>query len=198
MSRDTSEVDHEARRIGPGALVLVVGPSGAGKDALIAGAREELDGDPRFSFPERVVTRPAHAAEDHATLSDAAFVEMAQRGGFALTWQAHGLRYGVPASIDEAISKGCTAVVNVSRTICGEAHRRYERAYVLLIDCPVEVRAARLASRGREEAGAVQARIDRSVTEFDPASVDARIDNAGTLEDGVRQLVAALRSIQQG
>ena len=40
-----------------GALVLVVGPSGAGKDALIAAAREALEANTRFTFPRRVVTR---------------------------------------------------------------------------------------------------------------------------------------------
>jgi len=40
-------------------LVLVVGPSGAGKDSLLKAAREEFRGDPRIGFARRVITRPA-------------------------------------------------------------------------------------------------------------------------------------------
>ena len=77
-----------------GRLVLVVGPSGAGKDTLIAAGRAALGEDPRFVFPRRVVTRPAVAAlEDHESVSPEAFAAARQAGAFALDWEAHGLCY---------------------------------------------------------------------------------------------------------
>ena len=57
----------------PGGFVLVVGPSGAGKDTLLGLARRELAGDPRFLFARRVVTRESSTAEEHDCLSPAAF-----------------------------------------------------------------------------------------------------------------------------
>ena len=104
-------------RIGPGRLVLVVGPSGAGKDTLIQGARESCANDPSVVFPKRVVTRPSSSAEDHDTMSDAAFTAAVADGAFALWWGAHGNQYGIPASIDADIRAGKTVVCNVSRTI---------------------------------------------------------------------------------
>ena len=48
-----------AEPIGPGWLVLIVGPSGAGKDTLIKIARRNLANEGRVKFPRRVVTRRA-------------------------------------------------------------------------------------------------------------------------------------------
>ena len=57
-----------------GILFFVVGPSGAGKDALIEGARHLAD---RFCFARRVITRPAGSpGENHEALDEAAFAEL--------------------------------------------------------------------------------------------------------------------------
>jgi guanylate kinase len=85
-----------SRLIGPGRLVLVVGPSGSGKDTLIAGARAACRADGTVVFPRRVVTRPPSPAEDNDVLSPPAFAEAAARGDFALFWNAHGHDYASP------------------------------------------------------------------------------------------------------
>lgn len=182
-------------QIGPGALALIVGASGVGKDALIAGARESLSRDPRFVFPKRVITRPSTDAEHHASLSEADFRKVTLDGGFALTWEAHGLHYGIPASIDDMIRRGRTAIVNGSRTIVPLARRRYARVCVILVECPAGIRAARLALRGREAAGSIEARLAREVAAFDPAAADVRIDNSGARALGTRALIEALESL---
>jgi ribose 1,5-bisphosphokinase len=71
--------------------VLVVGPSGAGKDTLLRLARSACAGDGDVVFPRRVVTRPASEAEDNQELSPAAFRQAHARGDFALHWEAHGI-----------------------------------------------------------------------------------------------------------
>lgn len=197
MSLEAPDEARPAGPLGPGTLALVVGPSGAGKDALIAGAREILADDPRFVFPERVVTRAPHATESHGSMTAAQFLDAMRAGRFALTWQAHGLSYGVPASIDGAIAEGRTVIVNGSRTIAADARRRYARASLILVDCPVEVRAARIAARGRETGDDIDARLSRGVAAFDATGADVRIDNAGALADGVRALVRALESLSR-
>ena len=49
-----------------GNLIVVVGPSGVGKDSLLSGARERLA---RVHFMQRVITRAADAGgEQHLSL----------------------------------------------------------------------------------------------------------------------------------
>jgi ribose 1,5-bisphosphokinase len=177
-------------RIGPGRLVLVVGPSGAGKDTLIAGARARLRHDGRVVFPRRVVTRPASPHEDHDSLSETDFCRAAGQGAFALAWMAHGLHYGVPASIDGDVAAERTVVCNVSRAAVAAARARYALVTVALITAPPEALAARLAARGRAADGAIADRLARSSDAF---AADLVIHNVGAPEAGAELLIAAIR-----
>lgn len=197
MSLEAPQAGSDIARIGPGTLALIVGASGAGKDALITGARESLSQNPRFAFPERVITRPPNDAEHHASLTEAAFGRAVLEGRFALTWEAHGLLYGVPASIDDMIRRGQTVIVNGSRTIVALTRRRYMRVCLILVECPPGIRAARLALRGREAVSSIDARLAREVAAFDPAEADVRIDNSGALALGTRALIEALETLAE-
>ena len=63
----------------PGLFVAIVGPSGAGKDSLIARGRRRAGADDVVAIVRRVVTRAADAHEDHDTLDDAAFAARGAR-----------------------------------------------------------------------------------------------------------------------
>jgi ribose 1,5-bisphosphokinase len=175
--------------IGPGRLVLVVGPSGAGKDTLIELARGLLRDDTSVVFPRRVVTRAASAAEAHDTMDKEAFDRAARSGGFALTWDAHGLRYGIPIGIDADIRAARTVVCNVSRTIIIPARARYADVFVALVTAPAEVLAARLAARGRD--GDIAQRLARADA-FADIVADCVIANTGAPADGAAALMAAV------
>jgi ribose 1,5-bisphosphokinase len=175
--------------IGPGRLVLVVGPSGAGKDTLIDLARTALQDDPTVVFPRRVATRTASAAEVHDTLSADEFDRAARAGAFALTWDAHELRYGIPAGIDADIRAGRTVVCNVSRAIIDAARRRYAAVVVALVTAPPELLAARLKARGRD--GDIAQRLARGDA-FGDIKADCVIANTGAPEAGAAALRAAV------
>jgi ribose 1,5-bisphosphokinase len=182
----------EAGPIGPGRLVVVVGPSGAGKDTLIAAARARLAGDPAYAFPLRVVTRAASAAEDNLTIADGDFGPAVGRGDFAFWWEAHGHKYALPATIDDDIRTGRTVVCNVSRGIVSALRRRYARLVVVLVIAPAEILAGRLAGRGRPSDGDLAQRLGRdapSPAEFAPDHV---IENVGGIADGAARLVSAI------
>lgn len=145
-----------------GTLFLIVGPSGAGKDMLIAAARERLEASGRYVFPQRLITRPPEdVSEAHNAVDNATFERMAKTGAFALQWTAHGWRYGIPASIGDDLAAGRHVVVNVSRSVVEDAVARFAPAKVVNIDAREEVRARRLAARGRETKAEIDTRLKR-------------------------------------
>lgn len=178
----------------PGALVLVVGPSGAGKDTLMGAAKAALADDPNFVFARRVITRDAMAElEDHDSIDPAGFEAAKAAGAFALSWEAHGLCYGVPIEIDDDIAAGRTVVMNGSRRMIGDAQGRYPRCLVTLITADVAVRARRLAGRGRETEAEIADRLAHEGAPVPDGIETVRIDNSGSLDTAVGALIRALR-----
>ena len=89
-----------------GRLVLVVGPSGVGKDSVLRYAMAHFADDACFVFPRRCVTRAVDvAAEDHDSLDERTFEELAGMGAFALMWEAHGHKYGVRNDINTELKR---------------------------------------------------------------------------------------------
>jgi ribose 1,5-bisphosphokinase len=168
-------------------LVLVVGPSGAGKDTVLGIARQALAGDPRFRFVRRVITRPAEAGgEDHEAVSEAVFATRP----FALQWQAHGLRYGIPEEVINDLARGLVVVANVSRGVIAQAAQRFS-TLVIEVTAPPDILARRLAERGRETAEDVARRLVRDVPIPPHVPVDTVV-NDGTPAEAAGRFIAAL------
>jgi ribose 1,5-bisphosphokinase len=179
-----------------GRLVLVVGPSGAGKDSVLRDAQRELTDQPRYIFPRRLVTRQADvSAEDHDTLSEKEFHEGAARGSFMLHWQAHGLGYAIPRSVEEAIAAGKVAAINVSRNILHAAAERYPDLVIVEITADPELRIKRIEARGREDLSSVKTRALRQTAPYPGHVTKFCIENNGTLEQAVAQFVAILKDL---
>jgi len=178
--------------IGPGRIVVVAGPSGAGKDTLLRFARHRLGGNPNIVFPQRVVTREPCADEDHEALSEADFATAVAAGGFAFWWEAHGLNYAVGVAADDEIRAGKTVVCNVSRAVISHLRRRYVDVRVVLVTAPADVLATRLAARGRATDGPLEARLARNAPSQSDLAPDVVIENVGDPQDGVEQLVAVI------
>ncbi len=177
-----------------GVFVCVVGPSGAGKDTLIDGARRALASDDRFSFPRRIVTRQSTSAEDHDTISPEAFRQMQGEDRFALCWSAHGLGYAIPGDAIESLGRHCVVVCNLSRSAIADARQRFETVRVVLVVAPKAVLRERLLGRGREDAAAVDARLEREAIRA-PGDVDLVIENIGDVHAHIATLVGLLRGL---
>ena len=167
-----------------GLFVAIVGPSGAGKDSLIREIAARLP----VHVARRVVTRAADATEDHDTLDEPSFLKAERAGRFALSWSAHGLRYGVPREIDAHVAGGRTVIANLSRGAVEAARQRYPRCLVVLVTARPDTLAQRLAARGRENIAARESRLARAIPAEAAFKPDAVLDNDGSLEDAAARL----------
>lgn len=179
-----------------GSLVLVLGPSGVGKNTLIAGARQAMSNDKRFAFVRRVVTSAGDTeAEHHDGMDAAAFVHAEMAGRFCLTWEAHGERHGLPISVDTDLALGKVVVASVSRHVVGEARQRYPDCAIVLVTAEISLRAQRLMMQGRENRDQITARLARESAPV-PTGIDPIIiDNSGSVAIGVAAFAMALRAI---
>ena len=194
MSGGATIAGPTGQQVGPGALVLVVGPSGAGKDTLLAAAQQMLASESRVMFPRRTVTREASAFENNETVTPADFDRAADEGAYALWWRAHDQSYGISRMIDDEIALGRVIVVNVSRTVIAEARQKYQRAAVVLITAPPDVLAERLAGRRRDSDGDLGKRLQRASLEMQDA--DVVISNVGAIQDSARKLAEFISSLR--
>jgi ribose 1,5-bisphosphokinase len=182
-----------AAAIGPGRIVLVVGPSGAGKDTLLRLARSACEADGNIVFPQRVVTRPASEAEDNRELGPDAFRLALAGGEFALHWEAHGHCYALPRRIDDDIRAGRTVVINVSRSVIDAVRRAYADVVVVSITAPPEILGERLKMRARGSDGRIEGRLGRAVDET-LAAPDVVIVNVGDAAEHAARLLGIIRN----
>ena len=172
-----------------GHLIPVVGPSGAGKDSVIRGARTYFEGRPEIVFPRRVVTRKADVvAEDHDSLSEMAFAIAVAKDEFALWWEAHDKAYGIPAGMEADLQQGRTVVFNCSRAILGEVVARFPNVTIVEVTAAPEVLVERIVTRGRESRSEAVVRVSRLVPELPVGAAVLRIDNSSALANAVSAL----------
>ena len=178
-----------------GTLFLIIGPSGAGKDALLDGARQELSMDSRFVFTRRVITRSEDAgSERHVSINCREFEKRIKTKQFFSHWQAHGHYYGLPISLRNTLEDGQHVLANVSRTVINDISKAYGKTRIIEITAPKKLRFERLKGRGRENTEDITHRLERAAPTFPVGIEILTIINDGTLDDGIRSFVAAIRS----
>jgi|GEM_PF-46982 len=181
-----------------GTLVYIMGPSGSGKDSLIAHARRSMNalyllnwnasahmrpGLRPVLFARRYITRPAAAGgERHIPLTEEEFQLFAAQGGFSMSWKSHELHYGIGSEIDLSLAKGAVVVVNGSRKYLPEAMRRYPELLPVLVLARPEVLRGRLEQRGREASAEIGERLSSASMNVSDIPGLIRLDNSDALE----------------
>lgn len=178
---------------GPGGLILVVGPSGCGKDTLLREAARLLRDNDNVHFPRRMITRPADPEnENHIPISRVQFEKLKDDGDFAFCWEAHGQGYALPQVLVQHVNSERAVVFNASRGILQQAAERYEKVVAVYIEVPPDLLAQRLKGRARESAAEIEARLKRPGAPMPSSIVVKTIVNDGTPRAGGEKLATLI------
>ncbi len=174
-----------------GRLIAVVGPSGVGKDSVMAGIHGAM---PAMHKVRRVITRaPGLGGEDYDAVSVPEFETLVRDGAFCLHWGAHGLFYGIPITVKFQLNRGTDCLVNFSRKALAEAAGIFPRFQVLNITASPETLARRLAGRGRETESEIAKRLAQAEKPL-PEGLDViHLANDGALDQTIVRAVALLQ-----
>lgn len=184
------------------AIYLTTGPSGAGKDTLLLGAREALvvAGDTSVEFLKRDITRaPDKVTEVEVSVTDGEFSASSAAGQYALEWAAHATRYAIRTEdLERGIAAGKRMVLNVSRSVIARVLDEYGEqrgleVYCINITASEAVLRGRLQGRGRETPAEVESRIARALAQEPKGEHVLSIVNEGTVAQGTAAVLRALR-----
>ncbi len=174
-----------------GRLIAVVGPSGVGKDSVMAGVVAAL---PAVRLVRRTITRaPDLGGEAYDAVTPEQFDAAASSGAFCVHWAAHGLRYGIPADVVTDTQNGIDCLANFSRSALLQADAVISNLLVLNITASPGVLARRLAGRGRESEAEIGARLAQAAKPLPQGLRVVTICNDGALEDTVAKARDALQ-----
>jgi ribose 1,5-bisphosphokinase len=181
-----------------GTLALIVGPSGVGKDSLIARARIHLADDRRFRFQSRFITRPPGAGpERHVPLTRQAFETAESQGAFLLSWRAHDTAYAIPVAVVDDLARGRVVIANVSRGVVGLAASRVRSTAIIHVTAPPEILSDRLAARNRESGDEITQRLARTQTLPPSGAPVYEVDNSGPFDEASNRFIAILLGLAE-
>lgn len=143
-------------------LVLIVGPSGSGKDTLLRSARAALGHRQDIQFARRYITRPPDSNEDNYYVDPQGFNHLSNTGYFLSTWRAHNNCYGIPIHILTDSNRLSTIICSISRSAIVDFEKYHENTTTILITAPEQILHARLQGRGRETDKDIQQRLVRA------------------------------------
>lgn len=146
-----------------GTLVVVVGPSGAGKDSVLNWLVQHWQGATPLYRARRTITRaPEPDGEGHESVGADEFELLRSSEQFAWHWAAHGLQYGVRHTELAGLHTGKLVMVNGSRGHLAMATARFPEMAVLHITASESTLTQRLLARQRESAEDIHRRVLRT------------------------------------
>ena len=183
-------------------LVVVSGPSGVGKDAMLALVREQR---PEVFWAITATTRAMRPGEEHGVHhlfhTREEFLELLERGELLEHAEVYGNLYGVPkAPVREALAEGRDAIVRTDVQGAASIRALAPDALLIFVAPPsLEELERRLRSRDTESAEETALRVEMSRREMRAAAwFDAVVVNeTGGLEDAAREVMAVIERERQ-
>ena len=151
-----------------GRLIVVSGPSGAGKDTLIQAALEAI---PELALIASATTRSPREGEvdgkDHVFLSRAEFERWIEEDRF-LEWAEYsGNLYGTPKqSVEELLDSGRSVILRIELQGARQIKERRPDAVMVFVRAPsLEETRRRLEGRATETSESVESRMATAIKE---------------------------------
>jgi guanylate kinase len=184
-----------------GRLIVVSGPSGAGKGTLIQAALDEI---PELAFSVSATTRAPRPGEvngrDYIFLTREAFEEWIEEGRF-LEWAEYsGNLYGTPeGQVEDRLEAGLSVILDIELQGARMIRGRRPDAVMIFVRAPsLEETRQRLEGRATETAEAIERRMSAAQLaleareEFDYEIVNDDLDRSRP------EMIRLVRDIIQG
>lgn len=177
-------------------LIVISGPSGVGKDAVLSRMKEL--GYP-FAYIVTATTRPKRGSEregvDYLFIAEEKFGEMVQKGEFLEYARVYGNWYGVPkAQLREALAQGKDVIVKVDIQGAATIKKAVPPAvFIFLVPPSLEELVQRLKKRCTESPAELAVRVGMAGEEleklpmFDYAIVNKR--------DGIDEAISEISAV---
>lgn len=157
-----------------GKLILVSGPSAAGKTTIVAEALNRLTKDHDISKIVTTTSRPPREDEvngkDYHFVSGQEFDQKMKNGEFLETVTFSGHRYGSPLPPGQEMELGKSFIYVLELVGCKQAAKLPHDKLTVWIEPPdIKTLRARLKKRGSETESAFERRVEQSIADMEEA-----------------------------
>jgi guanylate kinase len=180
------------------AVLVVTGPSGAGKGTLI---RELVERVPGIEVTVSATTRERRRAEENGReywfLSDAEFTERVDGGEFLeYVEYVSGHRYGTLRSeLDRIAANGHVPLLELETEGALRVKRQVPGAVTIFISARVDELERRLRERATESSGEIHERIELARNQLEQAGEFDHVIENDDLERAVGELTTLVRGL---
>lgn len=186
------------RKLKKGLLIVVSGPSGAGKGTIIKEIKNLI---PDISYSVSVTTREPREGEvdgkDYFFRTYDQFKQMMHENAFLETAEVYGNYYGTPKSYVEKLMKsGSDVILEIDTVGAKNVKKQFPEAVLIFVAPPTSKDlAARLQKRGTESTSVMNKRLQASEKELaSMVNYDFIIVNE-EVQDAVQELYSIISAM---